>query len=163
MPMKFTPNSIPMTNADARSARPTRSQAGFTLFEILAVLALASIVFLVVAPGRYDFGVDAKAELEAERVRMIARIAHTRNEAITAGEERGFTLAGTTLTYGGDLIPMTGEAKTVQLKGVRADWAQLKFDACGWRPEWGPDILKLTHIATNRSVTISIGEGGYAE
>ena len=159
MPMKFTRNSIP-TTSEARSAR---SQAGFTLFEILAVLALASIVFLVVASGRYDFGVNAKTELEAERVRMIARIAHARNEAITAGEERGITLAGTTLTYDGDLVPMTGEAKTVQLKGVRADWAQIRLDAYGWRPEWGPNTLKLTHIASDRSVTISIGEGGYAE
>ncbi|BBF23129.1 hypothetical protein SUTMEG_10200 [Sutterella megalosphaeroides] len=127
------------------------------------MLALASIVFLVVASGSYDFGVNAKTELEAERVRMIARIAHARNEAITAGEERTITLSGTTVTYDGDLVPMTGEPKTVQLKGVRADWAQIRFDAYGWRPEWGPNTLKLTHIATNRSVTISLGEGGYAE
>ena len=148
MPMKFTRNSIPTTNADGRLVR---LQAGFTLFEILTVLALASIVFLAVA-GRYDFGIDARVKLEAERVRMIARIAHARNEAITAGEELGFTVSDTTV--------MTGEGKTVELKGVRANRAEFRFDAYGWCQ--GGNIL-LTHVATNRSVTIKVGEGGYAE
>lgn len=163
MPIPFMRRSTPKMKNKARLAPARRvSEEGFTLFEILAVLSIASLLLLSVA-GRFDFGIDARSELEAERVRTIARLAHARSEAITAGESRGLTFSDTTVRYDGELVPVTGERQEVRMNGVRASWASVRFDAYGWRDSGSSATVTLTHIASNRSVTLTIGEGGYVE
>ena len=102
-----------------------RREAGFTLIEIILGLILMG---LLAAVGTSYMPVlqapDATAE--HEKLLIVARIAHTRNQAIIKDESLELTIisGGTALQYDSNMTPLTSDSENpkneliVQLKDV---------------------------------------------
>lgn len=140
----------PIVQQDAR--RPGRG--GFTLIELVAVLAIGAIALAVVIPGYQPRGqgaADAGAALESALLRSRA-VALERASPVQfvlqSSSGHWFTLAAYDTLLAGDLPlgPIT------RVEGGDDGWIVVRFDARG-RARGGP--ITLTDIGTRHAVDIS--------
>ena len=152
-------------------------EAGFTLIEVILVLILIGVVSSVISSYINDFQLEDES-LARERLMMIARITHARNEALALNKERDFeiTQEGKAIQYS-NLTLLPGEEHTngstkevtnaiVSLKDVQVTTADgkstLSFYTDGTYE--GPSSLTITSTKdANQSVTLTISGVGYVQ
>lgn len=147
-------------------------EAGFTLIEIILVLILMGLLSAFLPSFFSNLQLNT-AEIERERLLMLARIVHARNEALALQTERSFKIIqdGRAVQYT-NLTPMQSEgtAKTenaiVSLQDVIVTCSnncQLRFEADGTCLDPNTTLTFTSTKDSSQKTSLTINGAGYVQ